>query len=30
VTVFSQEDSWYAVEYDGWFGYVQAQYLEME
>ena len=30
VTVFSQEDGWYAVEYDGWFGYVQSQYLEME
>lgn len=30
VTVYGQEDDWYAVEYGGWFGYVQEQYLEME
>ena len=30
VAVFGQDDDWYAVEYDGGFGYVQAQYLKME
>ena len=30
VTVYEQDGDWYAVEADGWYGYVQAQYLEME
>lgn len=30
VTVYEKDDDWYAVEAGGWYGYVQAQYLEME
>lgn len=29
VTVFEKDDDWYAIEYDGWYGYIQAQNLEM-
>ena len=30
VTVFEKDGEWYAVEYDGWYGYIQAQNLEMD
>ena len=30
VTVHSGNSKWYLVEYDGWCGYVQAQYLNVE
>ncbi len=29
VIVHEQEDDWYAIEFDGWFGYIQEQYLTM-
>ena len=29
VNVFEKDGDWYAVEYDGWYGYIQVQYLEM-
>lgn len=29
VTVYAQEDGWYAVEKDGWFGYVPADQLNL-
>lgn len=30
VNVYEKTGDWYAVESDGWYGYVQAQYLTME
>ena len=30
VKVYDRDDGWYTVEYDGWFGYVQEQYLIMD
>ena len=30
VTVLKQQGVWYAVEYNGWYGYVHQQYLTME
>ena len=30
VTVLRHEGVWYAVEYDGWYGYVHQQYLTVE
>lgn len=30
VKVYGRDDGWYTVEYDGWFGYVQEQYLNMD
>ena len=30
VTVLKQQGVWYAVEFDGWYGYVHQQYLTME
>lgn len=29
VTVHRQEDNWYAIEFDGWFGYIPAESLRM-
>lgn len=29
VTVHGAEGDWYAIEWDGWFGYVQKQYLKL-
>lgn len=30
VTVYEKDGDWYAVEADGWYGYVQDQYLKMD
>lgn len=30
VTVLEEKGDWFAIEYDGWFGYVHQQYLNLE
>ena len=30
VNAYTGDDKWYNVEYDGWWGYVQEQYVELK